>query len=92
MGHCTMPRTIDHRGINTALSTTTIFESVASPQNLLLSEMGTGSISPEQENRVSSSEEINILNDKIRQLESELNQIRLKEVEEQQSKFENQNP
>jgi beta-galactosidase len=79
-----------YEGVNIALPTTTTFESVSSPQPLLYTEIATAGSSHKQGRIQNISVEMRNLNDRIRQLESELNKIKLKQVEEQQTKFINQ--
>jgi beta-galactosidase len=75
-------------GINTALPATITFESVKSPQSLLYSEESSDYTSHISLTRDNSGEEVGMLKNKIKELESELNKIKLKEVENQQTKFE----
>lgn len=78
-----------YEGINIALPASITFESVISPQPLLFRENASVSVSGSSGNKERNSEEVETLNNKIKQLESELNKIKLKEVEKQQSIFEN---
>jgi beta-galactosidase len=78
-----------YQGINIALPATITFESIESPHTLLFTENAQGSASMTQVRSERKSEEVESLNNKIRQLQSELNSIRLKEVEKQQQLFEN---
>lgn len=78
-----------YEGENTALPATLTFESVPSAQPLLFTEIGSTDASSKIKSSGSSSEEVDLLNAKIRQLQYELNQIKIKEVEAQQTKFEN---
>jgi beta-galactosidase len=80
-----------YEGINIALPVTITFESVESPEPLLYTETVSNDSSSGQVKRAGTNEDIEILNDKIKQLESELNRIKLKEVENQQTKFELKN-
>jgi beta-galactosidase len=78
-----------YEGINIALPATITFESVPSSQPLLFNENRSIASSGLQDKKdESSNEQIILLNNKIRRLESELNNIKLKEVEKQQSSFE----
>lgn len=77
-------------GINTALPASVTFESIPSPQPVLYYETGSAYTSKSSaKSEARNNEQFDLLNNKIRQLESELNTIKLKEVEKQQSKFEN---
>jgi beta-galactosidase len=80
-----------YEGVNITLPATITFESIESPQPLLYNETASGNSSRNQMKRAGTNEELEILNDKIKQLQSELNQIKLKEVEKQQTIFENKN-
>ena len=80
-----------YSGINTALPTSITFESVAAPHPMLFSEKGTDYSAQSRKTQKAESEEVNKLKDEIKKLESELNKIKLKEVEKQQSKFEEKN-
>jgi beta-galactosidase len=76
-------------GINIALPATITFESVPSPHPFLFYENGSLFVSESSGKKEGiNNEQIELLNNKIRQLESELNKIKLKEVEKQQSSFE----
>jgi beta-galactosidase len=78
-----------YEGINIALPATITFESVPSSQPLLFNENRSIASSGLQDKKgESSNEQIILLNNKIRRLESELNNIKLKEVEKQLSSFE----
>jgi beta-galactosidase len=77
-----------YEGINVALPATITFQSVESPQPLLFTETGSGNNSDNQGKRAGSDEEKESLKDKIKELQSELNKVKLKEVEKQQSEFE----
>lgn len=77
-----------YEGVNTVSAASISFESVPPSLPLLFTEIGSNNSSPKSEMKESSSQEINTMRDKIKELQSELNQIRLKEVEEQQTKFE----
>ncbi|MBV5312738.1 MAG: hypothetical protein JZU47_05535 [Prolixibacteraceae bacterium] len=78
-----------YQGVNTALSAQISIESIPSAIPLLFDEKASNSqsvnmVSDEKTNIVTKS-----LNDKIKELEFELNKMKLKEVEKQQTKFEN---
>lgn len=78
-----------YEGANTALPATLTFETVPSSFPLLFTDIGSPQTSSKMKSRGSSSEEVDLLNNKIRLLQFELNQIKIKSVEEQQTKFEN---
>lgn len=78
-----------YEGENTALPASLTFESVPSSQPMLFTEIGSTKTSSKMKNNESSNEELDLLNNKIRQLQFELNQIKIKAVEQQQTKFEN---
>ena len=80
-----------YEGENTALPASLTFESVPSSQLMLFTEIGSTQTSSKMKNSGSSSDEVDLLNNKIRQLQYELNQIKIKAVEDQQTKFENKN-
>ena len=81
-----------YEGANTALPATLTIETVASPQPLLFTEIGSTLTSSKMKNNGNSTEEVDLLNSKIRQLQFELNQVKIKAVEDQQTKFENKVP
>ncbi len=81
-----------YEGANTALPATLTIETVASPQPLLFTEIGSTQTSSKMKNNGNSTEEVDLLNSKIRQLQFELNQVKIKAVEDQQTKFENKVP
>jgi beta-galactosidase len=78
-----------YEGINIALPATLTIESVGSPHPLLFNETASASSSIGAGSKNRNSEEIETLNNRIRQLQLELNNIKLKEVEKQQLLFEN---
>jgi beta-galactosidase len=75
-------------GINIALPATITIESADSPMPLLFTEEDSDYASHTSIKQTVSSGEIGNLENKIKELESELNKIKLKEVEKQQSRFE----
>ena len=81
-----------YEGANTALPATLTIETIASPQPLLFTEIGSTLTSSKMKNNGNSTEEVDLLNSKIRQLQFELNQVKIKAVEDQQTKFENKVP
>ncbi len=81
-----------YEGTNIALPATLTIETVASPQPLLFTEIGSTQTFSKIKNSGSSSDEVDLLNSKIRQLQFELNQVKIKAVEDQQTKFENKVP
>jgi len=81
-----------YEGENTALPATMTFESVPSSLPLLFSEIGSTQTTSKTRNSISTNEDVDLLNNKIRQLQFELNQIKIKAVEDQQTKFENKTP
>ncbi len=81
-----------YEGANTALPATLTIETVVSPQPLLFTEIGSTQTSSKMKNNGNSTEEVDLLNSKIRQLQFELNQVKIKAVEDQQTKFENKVP
>jgi beta-galactosidase len=78
-----------YEGVNIALPASITFVSVASPEPMIFNENASGSSSRNSGDKENNSEEVEILNNKIRQLQSELNKVKLKEVEKQQSIFQN---
>ena len=81
-----------YEGANTALPATLTIETVVSPQPLLFTEIGSTLTSSKMKNNGSTNDEVDLLNSKIRQLQFELNQVKIKAVEDQQTKFENKVP
>lgn len=86
-GEITVRARTVYEGVNIALAGEISFNSVAPPEPLLFSEAATNAQAGGKE-IMNAPREIRVLNDRIRELESELNRIRLKEVEQQQSEFE----
>lgn len=78
-----------YEGINIALPASITFESTDSQHPLLFTEAASGFASGSTGNKVIINEDVETLNNKIKKLESELNTIKLKEVEKQQAAFEN---
>ena len=76
-------------GVNIALPATITFMSVESPNPLLFTEENSDYVLNSTKSKEKTSEEVEVLNNKIKKLESELNKLKLKDVEKQQSKFEN---
>lgn len=75
-------------GINIALPATLTFESVESPKPLLYTEESSDYTIQASKSKDIQTEETVTLKNKIKELESELNKIKLKEVEKQQTDFE----
>ena len=78
-----------YEGENTALPTSITIESVSTSTPLLYTEIGSTQTTSKMKSNEKTSEEVDQLNTKIRQLQFELNQFKIKVVEDQQTKFEN---
>jgi beta-galactosidase len=76
-----------YEGINTALPASITIESIESPYPLLYSEIGSDYVAHSSEKSNSLSTDIEALNTRIRETESELQEFRLQEVQKQQDTF-----
>lgn len=86
-GKITVRARTRYEGVNIALPASITFESVKAPHPLLYSEIGSDYIAQGSENRIGLPADIETLNSRIRELETELQDIKLEKVQTQQDKF-----